>query len=111
MCYRYLSGRMEKTSAQFEDDVARLVSRNKNGTHTSLVHTAEAAITEQKNTIQSVRSWLALAEGVPRDACIEETIFTRGAELRGEVQTHQDGMSLLKSRIVEAIKESLKSAS
>ena len=67
---------MEKASGHFEDDVARLVSRNKNAAFTSLIEQCEAQIGEQKACIKSVRDWLPLAENAPREAAVDEDIFT-----------------------------------
>ena len=95
---------MEKNSAQLEDDLARLVSRNKDGAFTSLIQKAEAAVAEQNACVKAVRDWLPTAEGAPRELAVEEDIFNKGAELRSQFDIHTDSISVLKSQFAEAMK-------
>jgi hypothetical protein len=106
-----MSGKLEKASGQFEDDVARLISRNKNGSFTSLIETCESQIVEQKACIkQAVRDWLPLAENVPREAAVDEDVFLKGADVRSQMETHQTGIITMKGRILEAMRQALKGA-
>ena len=101
---------MEKASGHFEDDVARLVSRNKNGAFTSLIEQCEVQIGVQKVCIKSVRDWLPIAESAPREAAVDEDIFTKGSNLRSQMETHQSGITVMKGRILEAMRQALKGA-
>ena len=101
---------MEKASGHFEDDVARLVSRNKNGAFTSLIEQCENQSGEQKACIKSVRDWLPIAENAPREAAVDEDIFVKGADLRSQMETHQNGITNMKGRILEATRQALKGA-
>lgn len=96
---------MEKNSAQLEDDLARLVSRNKDGAFTSLIEKAETAIAEQKACVKAVRNWLAMAEAAPRAVAVEEDIFLKGAELRSQFDVHMDSILVLKNRFIEAMRK------
>ena len=101
---------MEKASGHFEDDVARLVSRNKNGAFTELIEQCEVQIGVQKVCIKSVRDWLPIAESAPREAAVDEDIFVKGADLRSQMETHQSGVATMVRRVVEAMRQALKGA-
>jgi hypothetical protein len=101
---------LEKVSGQFEDDVARLISRNKNGSFTSLIEQCESQIAEQKACVKAVREWLPLAENVPREAAVDEDVFLKGADIRTQMETHQTGILTMRGRILEAMKQALKGA-
>ena len=108
--FQNMSGKLEKASGHFEDDVARLISRNKNGSFTSLIETCESQIVEQKACIKAVRDWLPLAENVPREAAVDEDVFLKGADVRSQMETHQTGIITRKGRILEAMRQALKGA-
>jgi RNA binding exosome subunit len=97
-------GKHERSSALFEDDVARLISRNKEGHFNDLIAICEEAVQEQKATIKAARQWLTRAEAVQKERAIEEELFEQAFDLKEAMRAHSEGIVSLKDRISEALK-------
>lgn len=98
------AGRLEKLFAVSEDQLARLVSRNKDGLHTELVSNVEDIHKELEKFQKSARTFLGGTADIKVSDHIPEEMVAEAAQLLQAASVHQDGLKATLEKLKVALK-------